>query len=72
MEYEVSASKGEDQVMPSFSVFHSPPDAVATQYSLLRSGWKAKSEMRPEVMAGPIGRSGTPASGCGVAAAVRP
>lgn len=38
-------------------VFHTPPDEAATKYSLGLEGFTAKSEMRPEVTAGPTERN---------------
>src|SRR5258708_33496415 len=48
-------------VVPAFVVFHTPPDAVARYHTRGSLGSTARSTMRPEIMAGPIGRSSRPA-----------
>src|SRR5258708_5774202 len=48
-------------VVPAFVVFHTPPDAVAKYQTRVSLGSTARSTMRPEIMAGPIGRSSRPA-----------
>ncbi|MBK7867661.1 MAG: hypothetical protein IPJ75_12175 [Ignavibacteriales bacterium] len=42
------------KVVPAFVVFHICPLETATKYSLLFFGSTAKSEILPEVSAGPI------------------
>ena len=48
-------------VVPAFVVFHTPPEAVARYHTRVSLGSTARSTMRPEIMAGPIGRSSRPA-----------
>src|SRR5258708_34023921 len=48
-------------VVPAFVVFHTPPDAVAKYQTRVSLGSTARSTMRPEIMADPIGRSSRPA-----------
>src|SRR5258708_36297289 len=48
-------------VVPAFIVFPPPPEAVARYQTRLSLGSTARSTMRPEIMAGPIGRSSRPA-----------
>ncbi len=57
MEYEPWASKTGVKVVPAFAVFQTPPEAEATKNSWRLPGRTAKSEMRPEVRAGPMDRS---------------
>jgi hypothetical protein len=47
-------------VVPSFTVFHTPPDAEATYHVAGSVGSTAKSAMRPDVTAGPISRRASP------------
>src|SRR5437868_5867718 len=63
MEYEFSRSNTGVHVVPAFVVFHTPPAATPTYHVFLSRGLTAMSLMRPESIAGPIGRSLTPASG---------
>src|SRR5215510_948386 len=46
--------------MPALVVFHTPPDAAATKYSLWLLGLTAKSTTRPSVFAGPMLRNISP------------
>src|SRR5829696_7064838 len=48
------------QVVPALVVFQTPPDATATYQVAGRVGSTAMSEIRPEVSAGPMGRSSRP------------
>src|SRR5262245_4493567 len=61
IEYEPSPSKTGVQVVPALVVFHTPPEAAVTKYSLGSSGRTAMSLIRPEETAGPIERSSRPA-----------
>ena len=45
------------QVMPAFSVFHTPPDPTATYQVLASSGCTAMSAIRPDIRAGPMLRN---------------
>jgi hypothetical protein len=57
MEYEPSPSKTGVQVVPAFSVFHTPPEATATKKRCRLPGVTANSTTRPELMAGPMLRN---------------
>src|SRR5512138_2167630 len=60
MEKEPSLSKRGVQVVPPFTVFHTPPEATATYQVSGCSGSTARSPMRPEVTAGPRLRQVSP------------
>src|SRR5512147_1729955 len=49
-----------DQVVPAFTVFHTPPECTATYHTLRLPGWMAISPIRPEVIAGPMERNRRP------------
>jgi hypothetical protein len=55
-------SKTGVNVVPELVVFQTPPEAAATKYRLRSLGSTAKSTTRPEVKAGPIERSRSPAN----------
>src|SRR5438874_2546646 len=63
IEYDASLSNTGVHVVPALMVFHIPPDAAATYQIFLSLGWTARSLMRPDVSAGPIGRRRSPANG---------
>jgi hypothetical protein len=60
IEYEPSRSKTGAQVMPSLTVFQTPPDALATKKCDGLFGSTANQITRPEVNAGPIERKRKP------------
>src|SRR5262245_59155051 len=61
-EYEPWSSKIGFQVVPEFVVFQRFPEAAATYRIDLSFGWTAMSVMRPEIIAGPMLRSASPAN----------
>ena len=61
MEYDPWPSKTGVQVVPAFSVFHTPPEPTATYQVCRLRGWMAMSLMRPDMMAGPMLRKASPA-----------
>src|ERR1043166_1966497 len=61
IEYDAWASKTGVQVVPAFTVFHTPPECTATYQVLLSEGCTATSPIRPEGAAGPMFRSLSPA-----------
>src|SRR5947199_1081290 len=61
MEKDFSSSKIGLKLTPALVVFQTPPPAVATYQTRPSRGSTARSMMRPEVRAGPIGRSARPA-----------
>src|SRR5256885_11601192 len=62
MENDFSLSKIGAKLVPAFVVFQTPPPAVAMYQTRASRGSTARSTMRPEVSAGPIGRSSRPAN----------
>src|ERR1041385_2003620 len=60
VEKEPSPSKTGEKLSPAFTLFHTPPAAVATYQIRLSVGWTAMSATRPEVSAGPIERNWSP------------
>src|SRR5438132_5069696 len=60
IEYEPSRSNTGVHVVPSFTVFQTPPDAEATKKREGLFGSTAKPTTRPEVNAGPIERNFNP------------
>ena len=61
MECDFSPSKMGAKLVPALVVFHTPPPAVAMYQTRPSRGSTATSRMRPEVRAGPMGRSSSPA-----------
>src|SRR5437016_9507680 len=61
MENDFSLSKIGVKLVPAFVVFQTPPPAVATYQTRESRGSTARSMIRPEVSAGPRGRSSRPA-----------
>ena len=57
IENEPWLSKTGVNVVPLFTVFHTPPELTATNHSLWLSGLTAKSPIRPDRSAGPIERA---------------
>ncbi len=53
-------SKSGVQVVPAFTVFHTPPEPTATYQVLGFVGSIAMSAMRPDMSAGPMARSFSP------------
>src|ERR1051326_1832343 len=62
VEKEPSPSKTGEKLSPAFTLFHTPPAAVATYQIRLSVGWTAMSATRPEVSAGPTERNWRPAA----------
>src|SRR5687768_6972451 len=60
MEYDASLSKTGVQVVPAFTVFHTPPEAAPTKYFAGYFGSTAKPLTRPDVNAGPMDRKRNP------------
>ena len=55
-------SKSGVQVVPAFTVFHTPPEPTATYQVLGSVGSIAMSAMRPDMSAGPMARSFRPSN----------
>ena len=66
IEYDGWSSKIGVQVVPALVVFHTPPEPTATYQVARFSGWMAMSATRPDISAGPIPRSSSPANVVGV------
>src|SRR6266850_1575113 len=62
MECDFSPSKIGAKPVPAFVVFQTPPPAVAMYQTRASRGSTVRSTMRPEVSAGPSGRSSRPAN----------
>src|SRR5450759_3915208 len=60
VEKEASLSKTGTHVVPAFSVFHTPPEATAANHRRPSVKSTARSAIRPDAIAGPIGRSSKP------------
>src|ERR1041384_5886708 len=60
VEKEPSPSNTGEKLRPAFTLFQTPPAAVATYQIRLSVGWTAMSATRPEVSAGPIERNSRP------------
>src|SRR6056297_90962 len=68
IEYESWPSKIGFQVVPELTVFQTPPEPTATYQTLGLSGCNAMSAMRPDMNAGPMVRSSSPANVLSVSA----
>src|SRR5476651_984282 len=62
IEYAPSPSNTGVNVVPALVVFQTPPEATATNQTRGSRGSTARSAMRPDVSAGPMPRSSSPAN----------